>query len=525
MCAVFSTKPHNRGKLLWTWFERDSFIMETALNEFYAITEFDLVEQRLEGYIFPKTKKAKTANKRFSLTYKEPVDPLHEGHHFTIKKKALYPALSTFAIAPDTCGKVFYLGFLPPSTDRRPVVEIHALPQFNPVDNTWGECTVVKRVTLRSLGSHARGMNGSILNSSFWIDFDVGTTIKNLKHPKIEPSGRFARDPDEDVVRIRMKGDLFIPSITSEAEQVNMVTWDITARPSPHLPSNIAEWRQGREWAVSPENPDYLNDASLYKNAQGRIDFEEVYPSPTYNVKIRNREKFLADLEVLPDGVDLDRLEGGNESGLYPPYFWIKDQDKKNKTVHAIYSIMSTDTLILDPENPDEGCGSMTPLPPHNAIAYPHDPGRDDKAFIPAGRLMRPKFKVFLETGRKVVVHDIARRIDPSPSKRKSKLFGKFWEEHHVNHVATTGLVVDVGEGTTIAAATTVAAATSATATGPNLVELPFPGFDDARDRVLTRMDKLDKRYWVYGKEAEVRRKGEVLEERVGDKIVIVRFD
>lgn len=526
MCAVFSTKPHNRGKLLWTWFERDSFIMETALNEFYAITEFDLVEQRLEGYIFPKTKKSKTINKRFSLTYKEPVDPLHEGHHFTIKKKALYPALSTFAIAPDTRGKVFYLGFLPPSTDRRPVVEIHALPQFNSVDNTWSECTVVKRVTLRSLGSHARGMNGSILNSSFWIDFDVGTTVKSLKHPKIEPSGRFTRDPDEDVVRIRMKGDLFIPSITSDSEQVNMVTWDITARPSPHLPSNIAEWRQGREWAVGPDDPGYISDVSLYKNAQGKTDFEEVYPSPTYNIKIRNREKFLADLEVLPNGVDLDRLEGGNESGLYPPYFWIKDQDKKNKSVHAIYSIMSSDTLILDPENSDEGCGLISSLPLHDAVAYPHDPGRDDKAFIPAGRLMRPKFKIFLETGRKVEVRDIAKRIDPSPSRRKSKLFGKFREEHHA---ATAGGVVCMGEGSTKAATTAAAATTittaAATSSGLDLVELPFPGFDDARDRVLTRMDKLDKRYWVYGKEAEIRRKGEVLEERIGDKIVIVRFD
>lgn len=495
--------------------------METALNEFYAITEFDLVEQRLEGYIFPKTKKAKTVNKRFSLTYKEPVDPLHEGHHFTIKKKALYPALSTFAIAPDTRGKVFYLGFLPPSTDRRPVVEIHALPQFNSVDNTWSECTVVKRVTLRSLGSHARGMNGSILNSSFWIDFDVGTTVGNLKHPKSEPSGRFGRDPDEDVVRIRMKGDLFIPSITLDAEQVNVVTWDITARPSPRLPSNIAEWRQGREWAEGPDDLGHISDVSPYKNAQGRIDFEEVYPSPTYNVKIRNREKFLADLEVLPDGVDLDRLGGGNESGLYPPYFWIKDQDKKNKSVHAIYSIMSSDTLILDPENSDEGCGLMSLLSPHDAIAYPHDPGRDDKAFIPAGRLMRPKFKIFLETGRKVVVHDIAKDIEPSPSRRKSRLFGKFREENF----ATSGGIAGVGEGNTrtasAAGATTAVAATD----GPNIVELPFPGFDDARDRVLTRMDKRDKRYWIYGKEAEIRRKGEVLEERVGDKIVIVRFD
>lgn len=486
--------------------------METALNEFYAITEFDLVEQRLEGYIFPKTKKTKTTNKRFSLTsHRESSEPLHQGHHFTIKKKALYPPLSTFTIAPDTRGEVFYLGFLPPSADRRPVVEIHALPQFNPVDNTWSECTVIKRVTLRCLGSHAREMNGSVLNSSFWIDFDVGTTVKNLKHPKTEPSGNFARDPDEDIVRVRMTGDLFVPGITSDIEQVNMVTWDVTARPSPRLPSNIAEWRQGQDWAVDPDDPEDLSDVSLYKDTQGKIDFEEVYPSPTYSVRVRNRENFRAGLEGLPDGVDLDRLEYGNESGPYPPYFWVKDEEKKNKTVYAVYSVMSPDTLILDPENFDKGFGLMSPLSPCDAIVYPHDPGRDDKTFIPAGKLMRPKFKVTLDAGGKVAVRDVAKRIDP-PSKRKPKLFGKFWEEHHVDHAATAQDAADPDEG-------------SSTHISSNFVELPLPGLDDARNKVLTRMDKRDKRYWVYGKEAEIRRKGEVSEERVGDKIVIVRFD
>ena len=38
-------------------------------------------------------------------------------------------------------------------------------------------------------------------------------------------------------------------------------------------------------------------------------------------------------------------------------------------------------------------------------------------------------------------------------------------------------------------------------------------------------MDKMDKKFWIYGKEPELRRKGEVLEEPIGDRIVIVRFD
>lgn len=483
--------------MLHTWFERDSFIIETALNEFYAINEFDLVEQRLEGYIFPKAPKT---NKRFSFASSVSSEGSHDGHHFTIRKKALYPQPSSFTIAPDTHGKVFYLSFLPPSTDRRPVVEIHSVPQFKPMDSTWSECTVVKRVTLRSLGRFLGGMNG-LTRSSFWVNFDNGTTVRNLQSSRVGPTGKFAWDPDEDVVRLRMKGDLFVPGAMAEGETVNMIAWNITARPSPNLPSTISDWRQGKEWASEPDRGTYGSSASPYADSDGDVDLEDVYPSPMYYTQPRDHLKFRNGLEPLPDGVDLDCLEGANESGNHPSYLWVK-HDKRNREAYAIYSARVPGTLFADIRAPNaEGRGFMTLQLSKDQLVYPDVPGRDDKEFVPAGVIMKPKYKVVLETGKKVAVK--TQPVGPPPKQRKGGFLGRAWDGH--NYSLAEGSI-SPGEG--------------------SVAEIPMPGFDDApRDRVLTRMDRQDRKYWVYGKEPEVRRKGEILEERTGDKIVIVRFD
>ena len=508
LCAVFSTSPQDRGKLLHTWLERDSFIIETALNEFYAIAEFDLVEQRLEGYIFPKVGKSSSKlNKRFSFSsaISQQTDGAEAGHHFTIKKKALYPQPSSFSIAPDTHGKVFYLGFLPPSADRRPVVEVHAVPQFNPVDGTWSECSVIKRVVLRSLGLLPGATNG-LTRSSFWVDFDDGTTVRNLKRSKVGPSGKFAWHPDEDVVRIRMKGDLNIPGITEEGESINMVTWIVTARPSPIQPSTISAWRSGREWAVVPDSIIHGSNVSPYANKNGEIDYEDVYPTPTYYTRPRDLHKFLNQLEPLPLGVELDTLEGANESGNYPPYLWVKNQEKINKRVYALFSKMSPGMLASAPEaDAGEGHGEMfvEDLPKHVAYpAVPVVPGVNDGDFRPPGMLMKTKYKVELEVGRKIAVRDV-QPVKQVSKKGKSRFLGRVRDDQV--HASTDD---------------------SLTPSEGGIVELPVPGFNEApRDRVLTRMDKMNKKFWVYGKEPELRRKGEVLEEPIGDRIVIVRFD
>ncbi|RPA98623.1 hypothetical protein L873DRAFT_1835858 [Choiromyces venosus 120613-1] len=509
LCAVFSTRPRDRGALLHAWHQNDSFIIETALNEFYAIAEFDLVEQRLEGYIFPPEKVSRKPNKRFSFTSaisRQP-DGVDAGHHFTIRKKALYPQPSSFSIAPDTRGKVFYLGFLPPTADRRPVVEVHAVPQFNPEDGTWSECSVIKRVVLRSLGLFP-GISNGLTRSSFWIDFDDGTTVRNLKRSKVGPSGKFAWHPDEDVVRIRMKGDLCIPGITEEGESVNMVTWAITARPSPIQPSTITEWRNGKEWAETSDNIIHDNiihdsNASPYANKNGEIDYEDVYPTPTYYIRPRELHKFLGQLEPLPLGVELDTLEGANESGNYPPYLWVKNKEKINKKVCALFSRMSPGMLLLDPEvDASQRHGKMFVEDLSKHIVYPPVPGVNDEDFRPPGMLMKTKYKVELEVGRKIPVRDV-QPVKQASKKEKSIPLGKGRDDHDLT-----------------------SADDSLTPTEGGIAELPVPGFNEApRDRVLTRMDKTNKKFWVYGKEPEVRRPGEVLEEPIGDRIVIVRFD
>ncbi|RPB13325.1 hypothetical protein P167DRAFT_604948 [Morchella conica CCBAS932] len=536
-CAVFSTKKEDRGRLIASWFERDSFIWMIVVNEFYALAEFDLVEQRLEGYIYPT---ADHPPKKIKDTLKgcgNRSDGKHDGHHFTIKKKSLYPPLSTFSIAADTRGKVFYLGFLPPSAERRPVVEVHAVPQYDPSNKSWSPCTVIKRITLRSLGRHAGELNGSTLNSSFWINFDPGTTVKELKGPKMGPLGSFTRDPDEDVVRIRMTGDLYIPGITGPDEQVSMVTWDITARASPHKPSTITEWRSGKEWDIDPESEIDFDTVSLYKNAEGKVDFEELYPSPTYYTRHRRREAFMTELSTIPRTVDFDCMMANNEIGVMPSLFWVKDSDNKNKSACAVYGSMEQGILVRDPKPDNADNSGMTVfMPHHEAVEFPLDPGRNDKDFIPAGIHIKATYKVTLDVGRNVTIRKTAKPVPtttppPPPSpKRKSRFFGKIWTDyiyqHRVNRannrIAATGVIAtDTIDGVSSDSSETMVNNTSAFVS----VDLPFPGMEEHREKILTKMDHGDKRYWVYGKEAETIDKGLPSQTRVGDKIVIVRFD
>lgn len=510
-CAVFSTKKEDRGRLIASWFERDSFIWMVAVNEFYAIAEFDLVEQRLEGYIYPTADPQKSV--RGSLRgHGNKSDGKHDGHHFTIKKKSLYPPLSTFSVAADTRGKVFYLGFLPPSAERRPVVEVHSVPQYDP------------------------------FNSSFWINFDQGTTVKELKGPKIEPSGPFARDPDEDIVRIRMTGDLYIPGVTdTDEQQVSMVTWDITSRPSPHKPSSITEWRAGKEWEVDPDID--FDSISLYKNAEGKVDFEELYPSPTYYTRNRKREVCMVELRTIPRTLDFDCMMANNEIGVMPSLFWMKDNNNKNKSACAVYGSIEPGIIVRDPkpEQPDNGGVILTPH--GEAVEFPLDPGRNDKDFVPAGIHMIAKYKVILDVGRKVTIRNTAKlqpvlpiALTPTPPpspKRKSRFFGRIWTDYiyqhrtnrSINRIVTTAVVatdtID-GAGSSSSSSETVANNTTSAFTE---ADLPFPGMEEHRDKILTKMDHGNKRYWVYGKEAEIIDKGLPSQTRVGDKIVIVRFD
>ncbi|KAL7274432.1 hypothetical protein RUND412_002661 [Rhizina undulata] len=490
ICAVFSTRSEDRGKLLHTWVEKDSFMSEAALNEFYAITEFDIIEQRLDGYIFP-TKSSDVPHQ---------TNETHDGYHFTLRKKAQYPPLSTFSIAPDTRGKVFYLGFIPPTPDRRPVVEVHSVPQYNPADGTWTPGTIIKRVSLRGLGRNAGSLNERLLNSSYWISFDDGTTIDKLKYPRHEPFQKFPRDPDEDVVRLRLRGDFVIQGVTLLSETVNAISWDITARPSPRPPAPIDQWRAGKLWA---DEESIEEGTSPYVDSNGVVDLEEVYPTPTYFTRVRDRQQLLQRLQPFPDDVDLDQLEHEQEMIHSFPCIWVKDDKGKNRTLCVMYSIRTT-ILPSDP-GPATGFRVDGARNPEYRIEYPPIPGVQDHEFIPPGILWRAAHRVSLETGKIINVLRRSNYIGRKP--RQIRFMGKVWEEKaRVDDYYTIDSV------------------TGETRISSLQRELPLPGFDDGRYRVLTWIDAGERKYMVYGKEAE-RRNVDLGEEKVGDKIVVVRFD
>lgn len=364
-CAVFSVRPEDRGRLITKWYETDNFLTVAALNEYYCISEFHLIEQRLEGVIY---------------CTEEPTDgtaPNHEpAHHFSVRKKTEYPPLSTFDIAADTKGKVFYLGFLPPP-DRMPVVEVISIPRKTQ-DDTWTEPTVLKRVVLRTLAKHIES-DGEAMLRSYWIDFDDGIEVsKNMCAQKEGKNWK----PGEDIVRLRLRGVFFIKGTTPQGECVKLVSWYITARPSPGKPPTIQEWRSQRH---EPLN----NEVSLWADATGHVDLEECYPTPTYYTMAYKREG-IRTLPRIPKDLDIDRAV------LYPfpSQYWLRNESSQYTTVSSVFCAERMQESI---ENID-------------ILEFPLVPGRDDRDFVPPGRHLYAVYRAVLETDRLVTSKRIKER-------------------------------------------------------------------------------------------------------------------
>lgn len=406
-CAVFSVRQEDRGRLISKWFETDNFLTIAALNEYYCISEFHLMEQRLEGIIY----RPDDATDDGTPSY-EPY------HRFSVRKKTEYPSLSTFDIAPDTKGKVFYLGFLPPP-DRRPVVEVISIPTKQN-DGTWTQPTVIKRVVLRTLAKHVESLGAALLKS-YWIDFDDG--IEVTKETQMRASEGKNWRLGEDVVRLRLRGDFVIDGTTPPDECVKLVSWYVTARPSPRQPSTIQQWRNQLYW-----NDQWLNDPncpiSPWADATGYVDLEECYPTPTYYTMAYNSER-INQLPLLPTNVDLDRAA----LFPFPSQYWSKDDQSRHTLVSSV---------LCSEVNPKSSDDSTYTTEPGDTLEYPRTPGRDDHHFVPPGRHLYAAYRVTLDTGRGVKSKRICERAFSNYKKAArtryldstEKLSDKIWANH-----------------------------------------------------------------------------------------------
>lgn len=375
-CAVFSVRQEDRGRLIAKWFETDNFLTIAALNEYYCISEFHLMEQRLDGVIYPPEDATDDGT--------PPYEPYHR---FSVRKKTEYPSLSTFDIAPDTKGKVFYLGFLPPP-DRRPVVEVISIPTKKE-DGTWTPPTVIKRVVLRTLAKHVESLGAALLRS-YWIDFDDGVEVTKA-HQKEGKNWELG----EDIVRLRLRGDFVIDGSTPLDECVKLVSWYITARPSPRQPSTIQEWRNQVYW-----KDEWLNDpnctVSPWADDTGHVDLEECYPTPTYYTMAYNSER-ISQLPLLPNDIDIDRAV------LYPfpSQYWCKD----DQNIHTLVSSV----LCAEGDSKSSSDG-VYPAGPGDTLEYPPIPGRDDHHFVPPGKHLYATYRVTLATSRGIKSRRIQER-------------------------------------------------------------------------------------------------------------------
>ncbi|KAF8420815.1 hypothetical protein EV426DRAFT_231488 [Tirmania nivea] len=499
-CAVLSVRPEDRGRLIAKWYEVDNFLTIAALNEHYCISEFHLIEQRLEGVIY-RTEESTTPN-------------YEPAHHFSVRKKTEYPPLSTFDIAADTKGKVFYLGFLPPP-DRRPVVEVISIPKKTQ-DDTWTEPTVLKRVVLRTLAKHLES-SGAALLRSYWIDFDDGIEVsKDMCAKKEGKNWKLG----EDIVRLRLRGDFIIRGTTPQDECVKLVSWYITARPSPGKPPTIQEWRSQRH---EPLN----NEVSLWTDATGHVDLEECYPIPTYYTMAYNREGIRA-LPLLPKDLDIDR------EVLYPfPWqYWHKNAFSRDTIVSSVFCAegMQDSTENL---NYTEA--------PSNILEYPQVPGRDDHDFVPPGRHLYAVYRAVLETDRPVTSKRIRGRALAAYKIAKKKgtcldglerISDRVWEDYK----AAAARDLDFERGPQRpknirdkAAQAEEEEEEARSASQGASVHLPPPGGDYGGLRSV--FDWNNRRCLVYGKSGYHRRFG--LREDIDDgdveksteRIVIVRYD
>ncbi|KAI5851840.1 hypothetical protein BZA05DRAFT_445007 [Tricharina praecox] len=354
-CAVFSLKHRNRGQLLASWHELDGFNDKAAVNEFYVISQFHPTEHRLHGYIFPR-------------------DGVTE-HRFAMRETGFRQM--GVALAADTQGKVFYVAYMCPALTRFPVVEIHATP--SPISaSAWGQPSLLKRVVVRCLGLP--------LPPPITPDFDVHSFLKenHLTFDEATTAGlegcdargkKGRRGVGEEMIRLRLVGRT---GDTSDAGfDYEMVSWDISARPSPLRPSSGELFSQGVHWQTDQTVPE---DTSPYVNVCGVVDLDDVYPKPAYLRYPGEGSVVMRSASTM----DVDRFEGRRDLVRCLPVCSVSGVEGGDGDHFAVFYTDQPEMLVQpSPNSLDRGSlvlGTTVAVHP-----YPDVPGIDDEDFVPLG--------------------------------------------------------------------------------------------------------------------------------------------
>jgi len=377
---VFSLERKNLGQLLGTWHESGNFNEKAALNEYYVVGQFHPIEKRLHGYIFPRD-----GNSR---------------HRFALREMALRQ-IGT-ALAADTQGKVLYVAYMAPEITRFPVVEVHAIPVADPVTGAWSEPSIIKRVVLRCLVSPPPG---NLIGDILWyvqsnrLVFGQATTAGLEGYNARGVKER--RGVGEEMIQLKFFKDSEVGEV-----KYNMVSWNISARPSPTTPSDGTSFNGGIHWA-----PGYTLDEteSPWASANGEVDLDEAYPKPAYH-KFYDPESNKPC--TLASTIDVDRHEGRGQLVRHPAVGLVDATGRRYLSV--FYGENSRSMLSQFPDSPDQGW--LVYLEAHSDHPYPVVPGINDKHFVPLGEYFdAPTVEMRFTTGQAKDGVTIPPLIDEEP--------------------------------------------------------------------------------------------------------------
>jgi len=347
-CASFSLKRQDRGRLIASWHEQDGFNEKTALNEYYVVSQFHPTENRIHGYIFARGGAPR--------------------HRFLTRELILQQM--GVSLAADTQGKVYFVAFMSPNFTRFPVVEIRAIPVLDFATGTWSEPNVLKRVVLRCLGvappnNPITNVHSFVKNNRLIFDAATMAGLEGCNAREVKGS----RGVGEEMIRLRFLRRTRIAGI-----EYDMVSWDITSRPSPLTPSIGTLFSQGVPWAP---NQAVDEDGSPYAAEDGEVDLGEVYPKPSYyNFPVSRTSVYRS-----ASTMDVDRYEGRGELIRRMPASLVAGDDYDYFSV--FYADKSTLLVRQLPDNLE--AGDLLPHTPLATHPYPVIPGVDDADFVPLG--------------------------------------------------------------------------------------------------------------------------------------------
>ncbi|RPA75033.1 hypothetical protein BJ508DRAFT_380275 [Ascobolus immersus RN42] len=416
LCAVISLRPQDRGQVIHAWFDPDPFILATSHNQFYSLIEFDMLNNRIKGLVFPE----KTARKRSSYL-RGSTSPPGLGARFEILKRREYPTASVFNIAADDAGQHFFVGYADRGTNI-PVIEVHTVPKLQS-DGSYSSSTIIKRVRLlHGMMTSLPGINRHRTSFKFRFENIIDPTegawehvrgyeedgdglpgIKHLHLPKPTPedrkyekikvvmSGAFSPDdPNREVIGIE------------PGHFVDSLSWEVNTKPSPRKPSTALDYnRSGGQHGVADEEFD--SDGNLiasccFLDKEGNYNSAEAYPTPTVYL-LPNLIKNIALHSLYPPGPrpGLQRQLARGELIEYPQPLWRFDSPQR----------ASLCTIFLTP---------IRPSTLDTSRPYPPIPGKDDSTFIPPTTLLLATNLHAFTTGQWTAHSSFTTKPDPVAS-------------------------------------------------------------------------------------------------------------